>query len=287
MAKDPAFLFYPSDFLTGVSDLTMEERGQYITLLCLQHQKDILSEKTIRLTVGSVSVDVLKKFTKDDDGNYFNERLNIEISKRAVFVDSRRSNGQKGGRPKENKKPLGYPDGNPDDIPNVLPKNNLSINENINRNIIDNKEEIEIFNFSEILKIYSNKTYESQSQAIKDKFTKIEFESYLWFLSLFEKFKNRLSKHEFPLLSRYRDDIYLKFKKEEIEAGAKKLQSLGINPNADFVCRFIDCIGFATKNNLSVNKQTDINTMNDMGQFQNIKPHLSGSQSFKPKTDQK
>jgi len=51
MAKDPAFLFYSSDFLSGITDLTMEERGQYITLLCLQHQKGSLSEKTIRLSV--------------------------------------------------------------------------------------------------------------------------------------------------------------------------------------------------------------------------------------------
>jgi hypothetical protein len=77
MAKDPAFLFYSNDFLTGVSDLTMEERGQYITLLCLQHQKGALPEKTTRLAVGSVSVDVLKKFKVDEHGCIFNERLNV------------------------------------------------------------------------------------------------------------------------------------------------------------------------------------------------------------------
>ncbi len=109
MSKDPAFLFYSSDFLNGVSDLTMEERGQYITLLCLQHQKGSLSEKTIRLSVGSVSVDVMKKFVKDDDGNYYQERLKEEIQKRANFTESRRNNGFKGGRPKANEKPNGYP----------------------------------------------------------------------------------------------------------------------------------------------------------------------------------
>ncbi len=108
MAKDPAFLFYPSDFLTGVSDLTMDERGQYITMLCLQHAKGILSEKTIRLCIGSVSVDVLQKFEKDNNGNYFNQRLNDEIEKRSSFVDSRRENGKKGGRPTKDKKPNGY-----------------------------------------------------------------------------------------------------------------------------------------------------------------------------------
>ncbi len=100
MAKDPAFLFYSSDFLIGTSDLTMEERGQYITLLCLQHQKGSLSERTISLNLGSVSVHVIEKFLKDNDGNFFNKRLNEEIEKRSNFVESRRTNGSKGGRSK-------------------------------------------------------------------------------------------------------------------------------------------------------------------------------------------
>jgi hypothetical protein len=129
MAKDPAFLFYSSDFLNGVADLTMEERGQFITLLCLQHQKGILTDKTIRLSLGSVSVDVLSKFSKDKDGNFFNERLNEEIVKRIQFTESRRNNGSKGGRPKNNTKPLG------------LAKQNLmeDVNENENEDININK----------------------------------------------------------------------------------------------------------------------------------------------------
>ena len=101
--KDPAFLFYSSDFLNGVSDLTMEERGQFITLLCLQHQKGELTEKTIRLSVGSVSVDVMDKFSLTENKTYVNTRLKSEIEKRAAYTDSRRVNGQKGGRPSLNK----------------------------------------------------------------------------------------------------------------------------------------------------------------------------------------
>jgi len=129
MAKDPAFLFYSSDFLNGVADLTMDERGQFITLLCLQHQKGILTDKTIRLSLGSVSVDVLSKFSKDKDGNFFNERLQEEIEKRIQFTESRRNNGSKGGRPKNNIKPIG------------LAKDNLmeDVNENENEDININK----------------------------------------------------------------------------------------------------------------------------------------------------
>jgi len=133
-SKDPAFLFYPSDFLTGVAGLTMEERGQYITLLCLQHQSGGLTEKTIRLTVGSVSVDVLSKFHLCENGLYTNKRLEVEVQKRIQFVESRRVNGKKGGRPS---KSLGYPVG----YPNGKPSENLVRDINID-SIIKEIEEL-------------------------------------------------------------------------------------------------------------------------------------------------
>jgi len=92
MAKNPAFLFYSQDFLIGCADLTMEERGQYITLLCLQHQKGHISDKSIKIAVPNISADVLKKFIKDCDGNYYNERLALETRKRDRFTESRRKN---------------------------------------------------------------------------------------------------------------------------------------------------------------------------------------------------
>lgn len=96
MAKDPAFLFYASDFLTGVQDLTIEERGQYITLLCIQHQKGPLSEKTIRLAVGNATADVLAKFKQDENGLYYNERLVEEINKRKEHSDKQRQRAKDG-----------------------------------------------------------------------------------------------------------------------------------------------------------------------------------------------
>jgi len=158
MAKDAAFLFYSSDFLDGVADLTMEERGQFITLLCLQHQKGTLTDKTIRLCLGSVSVDVLSKFTKDKDGNFYNERLMDEIEKRIQFTESRRNNGSKGGRPKNNTKPLG------------LPKDNLmeDVNENENEDIIINKS-----------KCTFDQVYEYMAIRIGTEVAKIEAEKFV------------------------------------------------------------------------------------------------------------
>lgn len=98
--KDPAVLFYTSDFLVGCSALTMEERGQYITLLCLQHTTGHLSKKTMTLAVGTVSPDVLAKFRKDEHGLYFNERMDAEKEARERYMATKRAAGSKGGRAK-------------------------------------------------------------------------------------------------------------------------------------------------------------------------------------------
>jgi len=101
--KSPAVLLYTSDFLTGVSNLTMEERGQYITLLCLQHQQGHLSKKIMNLAVGIINEDVLKKFEVDENGLFFQHRMEEEIAKREHYVGTRYENGYKGGRPPKNK----------------------------------------------------------------------------------------------------------------------------------------------------------------------------------------
>jgi uncharacterized protein YdaU (DUF1376 family) len=100
--KDPAFLFYSSDFLSGVQDLTMEERGQYITLLCLQHQKGHLTEKMIRLCCGNAAADVMAKFRQDDDGLFFNERLEIEVGKRKAHTEKQRARAIDGWKKRKN-----------------------------------------------------------------------------------------------------------------------------------------------------------------------------------------
>jgi hypothetical protein len=102
MAQDPAFLFYSSDFLSGVQDLTMEERGQYITLLCLQHQKGHLTEKMIRLCCGNATADVLAKFRQDENGLFFNERLKIEVGKRKAHAEKQRTRAIDGWKKRKN-----------------------------------------------------------------------------------------------------------------------------------------------------------------------------------------
>lgn len=163
--NDPAVLFYTSDFLTGVIDMTMEERGQYITLLCYQHQRGHIKEETIRLLVGSCSVNVLNHFKIDNNGLYYNERMDIEIEKRHNFTASRRENGKKGGRPK---KPIGKPSENLVDnlvdnhMGNLMGNDND--NENINKNIYKNIYEYIEENFNITI---SGKNYEDIYEWLK------------------------------------------------------------------------------------------------------------------------
>jgi len=137
MAKDPAVLLYTQDFLVGTMTMDWEQKGKYIHLLCLQHQKTKLTKKDLQLVLTDEDVEVFEKFSLDTDGFYYNIRMKEEADKRANFTKSRRDNGNRGGRPKTTIKP--------NDIPYDKPKENLSVNhmvnhmedENVNENVND------------------------------------------------------------------------------------------------------------------------------------------------------
>ena len=94
MAKDPAFLFYSSDFLTGTILMSDEQVGKYIKLMCLQHQKGRLEEKDMLKICGKHDEDVFSKFSIDEQGLYYNVRLEKEILKRRSYSESRSKNRQ-------------------------------------------------------------------------------------------------------------------------------------------------------------------------------------------------
>jgi hypothetical protein len=153
MAKDPAFLFYSSDFLSGVSDLTMEERGQYITLLCLQHQKGHLSEKLIQISLGNATADVMAKFKKDGAGLFFSNRLDIEIEKRRLHTEKQRERATKGWEKRRSQI---------DATANAmaLPLENENENENENKDVIEIRKggmgEKQKIPFDEIIEIFNS-----------------------------------------------------------------------------------------------------------------------------------
>jgi len=92
MSKDPAFLFYPNDYLGGTMGMTFEEKGAYIELLMLQFNRGHMTSDMIGHTVGQLWVKIQDKFKKDDKGLFYNERLETEKNRRKSYAESRRNN---------------------------------------------------------------------------------------------------------------------------------------------------------------------------------------------------
>jgi hypothetical protein len=91
MAKDPAFLFYPKDWLSGTAEYMPDEKGVYIDLLCHQHQNGSLPIDTERLAriVGLSHESFLKIWSvisvhfEQTDNRLVNRKLNQLTIKRA------------------------------------------------------------------------------------------------------------------------------------------------------------------------------------------------------------
>ncbi len=144
MAGDPAFLFYSSDFLTGVSDLTFEERGQYITLLCMQHQKGHLSGKAVAIAVPNATADVLAKFSIDHDGKYFNKRLELEAKKRTEYAAKQKQRAIDGWKKRKKKQSDIKENGNAAALPieNVNENRDINVLNAFKENVIETAKEL-------------------------------------------------------------------------------------------------------------------------------------------------
>ena len=90
--KDPAFLFYPNDYLGGTMGMTFEEKGAYIELLMVQFNRGHMTSHMIGQTVGHVWDNIKDKFQQDENGLWYNERLDVEKFKRKKYTESRRNN---------------------------------------------------------------------------------------------------------------------------------------------------------------------------------------------------
>lgn len=134
--KDPAFLFYSSDFLSGTMLMTDEEIGQYIKLLCLQHQKGHLKEKDMLNICKTYNEDIFSKFKKDEEGNYYNERLEYEANKRKAYSESRRNNRKKKETYEKDMKNIC------NSYEQHMGNANANANENRNRNINKNNSKV-------------------------------------------------------------------------------------------------------------------------------------------------
>ena len=92
MAKDPAFLFYPNDYIGGTMGMTFEEKGAYIEILMLQFNRGHMTSHMIGQLVGQLWESIRCKFVQDEQGLWYNIRLDQEKDKRMSFTQSRRNN---------------------------------------------------------------------------------------------------------------------------------------------------------------------------------------------------
>lgn len=128
MKPSPAFQLYAQDFLVGTADLTAEETGAYIRLLCYQWVKHGLPKDDRKLmqlsgiTDAYVLGNVLAKFRLCEDEIYRNDRLESVRLKQDEYRSKQSKNGQKGGNPNFHKgkdNPYHKPKDNPPDIPEI------------------------------------------------------------------------------------------------------------------------------------------------------------------------
>lgn len=92
MGKDPAFLFYPNDWLGGTIGMTFEEKGAYMELLMMQFNRGHMTEHMIGQVVGQNWSTLKSKFIQDENGLWYNVRLEEEKNKRQSYTESRRNN---------------------------------------------------------------------------------------------------------------------------------------------------------------------------------------------------
>ena len=97
MAKDPAFLFYPGDWLGGTMTFSRSHKGAYMDLLMVQFNNGHMSLQDVETVLGGDfqtmwEYKLKAKFLQDEKGLYYNQKLEDEVNKRRNFTDSRKKN---------------------------------------------------------------------------------------------------------------------------------------------------------------------------------------------------
>ena len=102
--KDPAFLLYGKDWLTGTFFLTYDQKGRLIDLLCHQHVNDGLTlDDIMKVLEGVVDEQIISKF-EESEGKLYNRKLKRVTKEREEHAIWKAENGRKGGLAKANNK---------------------------------------------------------------------------------------------------------------------------------------------------------------------------------------
>jgi len=93
MSKDPAFLFYPNDYLGGTMGFSVDQHGLYILALIFQFNNGHFTEIQINAILNNRFSEIKHKF-QTDGKTFWNDRLDSEKEKRCKYVESRKNNGR-------------------------------------------------------------------------------------------------------------------------------------------------------------------------------------------------
>lgn len=163
--KNPAVLWYPSDFISSTIFWTNEQCGAYIRLLNYQFTTGHLTkDQLFQITNDKV---VLSKFIKDKKGLFYNKRMEQEIEKRQKYSESRSKN-KLGKTKKKSKKDMKNISKS---YENHMGNGNENININNNKLYFNNKELNNIF--IEFLQIRNKLKAVNSERAIKTLINKL------------------------------------------------------------------------------------------------------------------
>lgn len=98
MAKDPAFLFYPGDYLRDTQTLSEKTQVAYDRIMC-EHMRNIcISKQQLKFFTKKLNEDELEELMfvlKEINGGYQIEWVSESIEKRRAYSESRRNNRKK------------------------------------------------------------------------------------------------------------------------------------------------------------------------------------------------
>jgi hypothetical protein len=96
MGKDPAFLFYPNDYMGGTMGFSFEMHGAYLIMLLYQFNNGPFSDDMAVSMIGKIWELIQHKFKKKSgSGLRYNEKLENVIELRENFLTSRRNSAMK------------------------------------------------------------------------------------------------------------------------------------------------------------------------------------------------
>jgi hypothetical protein len=95
MGKDPAFLFYPNDYLGGTMGFDFEMHGMYLVMMIFQFNNGPFTYEKAQSICKNQFDSIKHKFCTSQDGLYYNDRLKQEVDKRKAYSESRRENVKK------------------------------------------------------------------------------------------------------------------------------------------------------------------------------------------------